>query len=196
MKKFVVFMLVLTTSTTISAQTKEEVEGFTVTRSEKVILSHTFVQEFFKQTDFAVAHKDVQLDANTVELVTLQNNAKGIKILLKNQNFNILVAVKMPGSNKFVWFLLNNQPDYSELFSPDRTLLLKANNVNGVVEISYVAEKRSKFGQCMAAVEADFEDTYSGWLFWNLNPLAQVTAATMCATCTSYNVGCPAAYQP
>ncbi|WP_329806878.1 ubiquitin family protein [Flavobacterium facile] len=196
MKK-VLFGLVATIilSVTGNAQTSEEINSLSVTNSEKVNSENSLVLEFYKISNFKTLNKDVTLDEQNIELLSLKNNTKALRFKTSNSSFNNVYAIYNQPTKEFFWFFINVSDLKIELFSSDKILLSSYSNINGNVNLNnIIVGKRSPFGACMDAVEEDFTNDFIGWAAWNANPLYAATAAVHCQGCIKKWWACPKAY--
>lgn len=179
-----------------SAQSKEEIENYSVVSSEKVSSDNETVKDFLSKTNFLSLNKDIEFNNTIIEIQKLKNNDLGILIPLKNNEYQFLYVFKFKNADGYTYNFLKSNENNTYTYSEDRILLLTANNNNGVVNLIYNSTNRSKFGQCMDAVEDDFTDSLVGWVYWNANPSVQALAAGLCYSCTRWGAPCPAAYNP
>jgi len=194
MKNFLICLAIIFVSTSASAQFKTEVEGFGVKTSIRVDIQNSKVADFLKSTDFRKKNVDVDINEGQIYLETLKNGSTGIKFILSKGTYQTIYAIQPSLRTEFLYYFLQGNATSTKTFNANRTLLYTANNMNNMVQIQMVAAGKSAFSNCMDAVEDDFESEPVGWIYWNLNPPVQVLAATMCGSCVSWGVLCPAAY--
>lgn len=179
-----------------NAQSKEEIDEFSVVKKEKVTINNEMIKEFLEKSNFTEQHSAIKIDESCIEIQTFKNGRKGILIPTVNNEFQKIYVFYFENESAYTYFFLKSEKEKTYTFSKDLVLLYTGSNINGDTSIVYNAENRSAFGKCMDAVEDDFTDTLVGWVYWNGNPQVQALAAGMCYTCTRWGWGCPAAYSP
>jgi hypothetical protein len=175
-------------------QTKKDFEEFSIVKSEKINFSNSIVKVFFENTKFRSSNGDVYLNDKATELLTLKNNYQVIKLDINSKFANLVYAVYNKEKNDFIWFFVNNTKSKIEVLSPERILVSAFIDSNGFVDQQDVIITNSVFGDCMAAVEKDFTDTFVGYVLWNTTPLPALTAAVNCEGCARGWTNCPPAY--
>jgi hypothetical protein len=184
---------VLLTSSSFG-QTKADFEKLSIVKSEKIDLSNIILNSFFKATNFNRSNADVNVDDKTIELYTLKNNFKVLKVDINSKFANLVYAFYNKDKNDFIWFFVNNTQSKIEVLSSTRVLLSVFVDSDGYVNMEPVSITNSVFGDCMEAVEKDFTDSLVGYVLWNTTPLPAMTAAVNCEGCARGWFACPPAY--
>lgn len=165
-----------------------------VVSEQNINFDDSMITNFFNQTSYDETNQDVQFITNDTKLLTLKNGFKILVFNVVNSEFNSVYAIYNIEEDEYIFLNVNSSYNNIIILTPERDEIVTYSRLNG----NLTARKgKSKFSQCMSAVQDDYESTVVGSLSWNLVPANYIMAAISCKGCVSgYKWMCPYVFQP
>ena len=200
MKK-ILFAIMLTAST-LFGFAQQTLRDLTPTSFTTLSLDDNLYTDFISNGMEILKSEVVTLDT-VMEGHTSNTGIRNFICKINNSlNYNYLIGVyNVTTKEKFFLlekFTLNDNFVESKIYDTSKNLLYSTYSTSQQMDYipNAILQRVSCFGSCMDAQEANFESTFSGWLFWNMPPhssFVQAMAAINCQGCCKRwwsNAGC------